>query len=75
MEGSAERKAVSGRRAKAARRTGKLNSGRNAAQPAQKLRSKGSPGSLAQTGSRPGLKRKSRLAVKEVDDPTKAQER
>lgn len=75
MVAQANRKVVSGRRARAKRRGGKKNSSRNAAQLAQKLRSASSPGSWAQTGSRPGPKRKRKtLSVKEVDDPAKARE-
>ena len=75
MVAQANREVVSGRRARAKRRGGKKNSSRNAAQLAQKLRSASSPGSWAQTGSRPGPKRKRKtLSVKEVDDPAKARE-
>ena len=75
MVAQANRKAVSGRRSKAERRGGKQNSGRNAAQLASKLRARGSAGSWAQTGSRPGpLRKKKRLSVTEVDDRAKAEE-
>ena len=71
------RKDVSARRSKASRRGGKQNSSRNAAQLAQKLRARGTSGSWAQPGGRPGPPRKlkkSRLSVTVVDDPTKAAE-
>ena len=73
----ASRKDVSARRSKASRRGGKQNSSRNAAQLAQKLRARGTSGSWAQPGGRPGPPRKlkkSRLSVTVVDDPTKAAE-
>ena len=74
MVAQPNRKDVSGRRSKASRRGGKQNSGRNAAQLAQKLRARGTTGSWAQSGSRPGPTRKlkkSRLSVTVVDDPNK----
>ena len=77
MVATASRKDVSARRSKASRRGGKQNSGRNAAQLAQKLRARGTTGSWAQPGGRPGPPRKlkkSRLSVTVVDDPTKAAE-
>ena len=77
MVATASRKDVSARRSKANRRGGKQNSGRNAAQLAQKLRARGTSGSWAQPGGRPGPPRKlkkSRLSVTVVDDPTKAAE-
>ena len=77
MVATANRKDVTGRRSKASRRGGKQNSGRNAAQLAQKLRARGAAGSWGQTGSRPGPLRKlkkSRLSVTVVDDPARAAE-
>ena len=74
MVATASRKDVSARRSKASRRGGKQNSSRNAAQLAQKLRARGTSGSWAQPGGRPGPPRKlkkSRLSVTVVDDPTR----
>ena len=75
MVATAYRKDVSGRRSKASRRGGKQNSGRNAAQLAQKLRARGTTGSWAQPGGRPGPPRKlkkSRLSVTVVGGAAKS---